>query len=67
MGAKFLLPRVFIGVFATFFIAISTAMPALNWFEFEYALCHVQAILLDKGNIFGVADTRRPGALAKGN
>ena len=27
----------------------------------------VQAIFLDKGNIFGVADTRRPGALAKGN
>ncbi len=27
----------------------------------------VQAIFLDQGNIFGVADTRRPGALAKGN
>ena len=27
----------------------------------------VQAIFLDKGNIFGVADTRRPGALAKCN
>lgn len=27
----------------------------------------VQAIFLDNENIFGVADTRRPGALAKGN
>ncbi|URQ67174.1 gamma-glutamyltransferase [SAR86 cluster bacterium] len=27
----------------------------------------VQAIFLDQGNIYGVADTRRPGALAKGN
>ena len=27
----------------------------------------VQAIFLDQGKIFGVADTRRPGALAKGN
>ena len=27
----------------------------------------VQAIFLDHGKIFGVADTRRPGALAKGN
>ena len=27
----------------------------------------VQAIFLDQGNIFGVADTRRPGSLAKGN
>jgi gamma-glutamyltranspeptidase/glutathione hydrolase len=27
----------------------------------------VQAIFLGQGNIFGVADTRRPGALAKGN
>ena len=27
----------------------------------------VQAIFLDNDNIFGVADTRRPGALAKGN
>ena len=27
----------------------------------------VQAIFLDDDNIFGVADTRRPGALAKGN
>ena len=27
----------------------------------------VQAIFLDQGNIYGVADTRRPGSLAKGN
>jgi len=27
----------------------------------------VQAIFLDQGKIYGVADTRRPGALAKGN
>ena len=27
----------------------------------------VQAIFLEENNIFGVADTRRPGALAKGN
>ena len=27
----------------------------------------VQAIFIEQGNIYGVADTRRPGALAKGN
>ena len=27
----------------------------------------VQAIFVEQGNIYGVADTRRPGALAKGN
>ena len=27
----------------------------------------VQAIFLEQENMFGVADTRRPGALAKGN
>ena len=35
--------------------------------EVSTTMGSVQAIFLDNDNIFGVADTRRPGALAKGN
>jgi len=35
--------------------------------EISTTMGSVQAIFLDGENIFGVADTRRPGALAKGN